>query len=72
VVVPVSDDVARGARMTVPVIGFLIAHPRGNVLVDTGVHRQALTDPVGRLGRGPRGRPPISRGLPFSGGLPNV
>jgi hypothetical protein len=27
VVVPVSDDVAPGARMTVPVIGFLIAHP---------------------------------------------
>ena len=43
-------DVAPGRRMTVPVICFLIAHPRGNVLVDTGVHRQALTDPVGRLG----------------------
>ena len=38
--------------MTVPVICFLIGHPRGNVLVDTGVHRQALTDPVGRLGEG--------------------
>src|SRR6267143_367809 len=43
-------DVAPGRRMTVPVICFLIAHPRGNVLVDTGVHRQALADPVGRLG----------------------
>src|SRR5712691_9768229 len=45
-------DVAPGTRMTVPVICFLIGHPRGNVLVDTGVHRQALTDPVGRLGEG--------------------
>src|SRR6266581_1534959 len=45
-------DVAPGTRMTVPVICFLIAHPRGNVLVDTGVHRQALSDPVGRLGEG--------------------
>jgi len=44
-----SDRVA-GTRATVPVICFLIAHPRGRVLVDTGVHRQALTDPVGRLG----------------------
>ena len=41
-------DVAPGRRMTIPVICFLIAHPHGNVLVDTGVHRQALTDPVGR------------------------
>jgi N-acyl homoserine lactone hydrolase len=43
-------DVAPGRRMTIPVICFLIAHPRGNILVDTGVHRQALADPVGRLG----------------------
>jgi len=42
--------VAPGRRLTIPVICFLIAHPRGNVLVDTGVHRQALADPVGRLG----------------------
>ncbi len=45
-------DKAPGSRATVPVICFLIAHPQGNVLVDTGVHRQALTDPVGRLGEG--------------------
>ena len=43
-------DVAPGRRATIPVICFLIAHPRGNVLVDTGVHRQAIADPVGRLG----------------------
>jgi len=43
-------DVAPGTRVTVPVICFLITHPRGHVLVDTGVHRGALADPVGRLG----------------------
>src|SRR5499426_1724231 len=43
-------DVAPGSRATVPVITFLIAHPRGHVVVDTGVHRQAISDPVGRLG----------------------
>src|SRR5262245_58350514 len=43
-------DRPAGTRATVPVIGFLTAHPGGRVLVDTGVHRQALTDPVGRLG----------------------
>jgi N-acyl homoserine lactone hydrolase len=45
-------DMAPGSRATVPVICFLIAHPQGHVLVDTGVHRQALADPVGRLGEG--------------------
>ena len=44
------SDVAPGTRETVPVICFLISHPSGHVLVDTGVHRQAIADPVGRLG----------------------
>jgi len=44
------SDVAPGTRVTAPVICFLIAHPGGHVLVDTGVHRQAISDPVGRLG----------------------
>ena len=44
------SDVAPGTRVTVPVICFLLAHPSGHVLVDTGVHRQAISDPVGRLG----------------------
>jgi len=43
-------DEAPGTRVTVPVICFLIAHPHGRVLVDTGIHRQATADPVGRLG----------------------
>ena len=46
------SDVAPGTRVTVPVSCFLITHPSGRVLLDTGVHRQALTDPVGRLGEG--------------------
>jgi N-acyl homoserine lactone hydrolase len=46
------SDVAPGTRLTVPVSCFLIGHPSGRVLLDTGVHRQALTDPVGRLGEG--------------------
>jgi N-acyl homoserine lactone hydrolase len=44
------SDLPAGTRITVPVICFLIAHPGGHVLVDTGVHRQAIVDPVGRLG----------------------
>ena len=44
------SDVAPGTRITIPVMCFLISHPRGHVLVDTGVHRQARTDPVGRMG----------------------
>jgi glyoxylase-like metal-dependent hydrolase (beta-lactamase superfamily II) len=44
------SDVTPGGRITIPVICFLIAHPRGHVLVDTGVHRQAQADPVGRMG----------------------
>ncbi|HXJ82679.1 MAG TPA: N-acyl homoserine lactonase family protein [Candidatus Methylomirabilis sp.] len=44
------SDVEPGTRVTAPVICFLISHPSGHVLVDTGVHRQAIIDPVGRLG----------------------
>src|SRR5919109_559902 len=35
---------------TIPVACYLIAHPQGRVLCDTGVHCQAITDPIGRLG----------------------
>src|SRR5262245_3629917 len=37
-------------RWTVPVPCYLVAHPRGHLLFDTGVHRDARVDPVGRLG----------------------
>ena len=41
---------APGSRWTVPVPCFLVVHARGRLLFDTGVHRAAITDPVGRLG----------------------
>lgn len=44
------SDVRPGTRITIPVICFLVSHPQGHVLLDTGIHRQALTDPVGRMG----------------------
>jgi glyoxylase-like metal-dependent hydrolase (beta-lactamase superfamily II) len=42
---------APGTRWTVPVGCYLVAHPRGNLLFDTGVHPASLTDPAGRLGK---------------------
>ena len=43
-------DHAPGTRMTIPVSSYLLIHPQGRVLVDTGVHSQVITDPVGCLG----------------------
>ena len=37
-------------RLRVPVPCFLIEHPQGAVLFDTGLHPQTQTDPAGRLG----------------------
>lgn len=36
--------------LRVPVPAFLIAHPKGNVLFDTGLHPAVQRDPRGRLG----------------------
>lgn len=33
-----------------PIPSFLIEHPKGRVLYDTGMHPQCRTDPAGRLG----------------------
>jgi N-acyl homoserine lactone hydrolase len=44
------SDLAPGQRWTVPVPSFLVDHPRGRLLFDTGVHCQAWLDPLGRLG----------------------
>lgn len=44
-------DGSPSQRWTVPVPSFFITHPQGYVLFDTGVHCQARTDPVGRLGQ---------------------
>ena len=40
-----------GTNITMPVSSYLIVHPHGNVLFDTGIHCDALTDPAGRLGK---------------------
>jgi glyoxylase-like metal-dependent hydrolase (beta-lactamase superfamily II) len=44
------SDLAPGQPWTVPVTSFLVDHPRGKLLFDTGVHCQARLDPLGRLG----------------------
>ena len=44
------SDLPAGQPWTVPVLSFLVEHPRGRLLFDTGVHCQARVDPVGRLG----------------------
>lgn len=41
----------RGEQMiTIPVPSYLITHPKGNVIFDTGVHCSVMQDPVARLG----------------------
>jgi glyoxylase-like metal-dependent hydrolase (beta-lactamase superfamily II) len=40
-----------GTKLVSPVSSYLIVHPRGKVLFDTGIHCDALTDPVARLGK---------------------
>jgi glyoxylase-like metal-dependent hydrolase (beta-lactamase superfamily II) len=39
-----------GTMLTIPVPSYLITHPKGNVVFDTGVHCQVMQDPVARLG----------------------
>jgi glyoxylase-like metal-dependent hydrolase (beta-lactamase superfamily II) len=40
-----------GSRLIAPVSSFLVEHSAGRLLFDTGIHCDALTDPVGRLGK---------------------
>ena len=40
----------KGKKFIIPVPSYLITHPKGNVVFDTGVHCQAIEDPFGRLG----------------------
>lgn len=44
-------DASPGTLTTVPVPGFLVIHPRGKLLFDTGVACEAASDPVGVLGQ---------------------
>lgn len=43
-------NLEKGELFTIPVPSYLITHPKGNVVFDTGIHCQAITDPIGRLG----------------------
>ncbi len=42
---------AQGTAMVAPVASWLVVHPQGKVLFDTGISCDALADPAGRLGR---------------------
>ena len=44
-------NVEKGEKFTIPVPSYLITHPQGNVVFDTGIHCQAIHDPIGRLGK---------------------
>ncbi len=46
---PQSD---RGTSMTIPIPSYLLIHPKGKILFDTGLHCDVTTDPLGRLGAG--------------------
>lgn len=37
-------------RLRVPIPSYLIVHPRGNVVFDSGLHPQTQTDPAARIG----------------------
>jgi N-acyl homoserine lactone hydrolase len=43
-------DRAPGTRLTVPIPCWLVVHPEGRLLFDTGIHRDATVDAVARLG----------------------
>jgi glyoxylase-like metal-dependent hydrolase (beta-lactamase superfamily II) len=44
----------RFGRIRVPVPAYLIDHPRGSVVFDSGLHPELLNDPAGRLGAAAR------------------
>jgi N-acyl homoserine lactone hydrolase len=52
-----------GDRRKVPTPIFLIDHPEGKVLFETGVHKDVATDPVAHWGEIVRHGKPYSRGL---------
>jgi N-acyl homoserine lactone hydrolase len=45
---PLDEDV--GTKVYCPYFFYLVEHPAGRILFDTGLHPQVATDPVGRLG----------------------
>src|SRR4030095_8310823 len=63
------SDLAPGQPWTVPVTSFLVDHPRGRLLFDTGVNCQARLDPLTRLGPERMKRLTVKSGA-GDGGLP--
>lgn len=45
-------DAESGVAMRVPVPAFLVVHPKGKVLFDTGIHANGFRDPVAHFGKG--------------------
>jgi N-acyl homoserine lactone hydrolase len=45
---PLDEDV--GTKVYCPYFFYLVEHPEGRVLFDSGLHPQVATDPVGRVG----------------------
>jgi len=42
---------AQGTKITTPVSSWLVVHPKGTLVFDTGISCEALPDPAGRLGK---------------------
>lgn len=42
---------AQGTKITTPVSSWLVVHPKGKLVFDTGISCEALPDPAGRLGK---------------------
>ncbi|HYF59053.1 MAG TPA: N-acyl homoserine lactonase family protein [Burkholderiaceae bacterium] len=49
-------DAAPQETVSVPVACWLVVHPRGRLVFDTGLHPDSAADPVGRLGERRAGR----------------
>jgi glyoxylase-like metal-dependent hydrolase (beta-lactamase superfamily II) len=46
----IADAEDGDTRLQIPIPAFLLTHPRGNVLFDTGLHAAGVSDPWGRWG----------------------
>jgi N-acyl homoserine lactone hydrolase len=44
-------EAPRGTPMRVPVPAFLVVHPKGKVLFDTGIHADGFRDPAAHFGK---------------------
>src|SRR5262245_3533856 len=38
-------------QIRIPVLSYLVEHPKGRLVFDSGLHTDMRTDPVGRIGR---------------------